>query len=58
VSGLDDLEKPPGCTCPDDDMRMCIDGEVYGHCGEPYCGGVCEPVANCRCHVCHGEVRP
>lgn len=33
----------------------CIDGMVYGPCGHPDCGGVCEAVGPCRCRCHQGE---
>jgi hypothetical protein len=32
----------------------CLNGHLYGHCGDEYCGGLCEYVGDCPC-VCHRE---
>jgi hypothetical protein len=37
------------CTCLDDGMWRCVDGDVYGPCSSGLCGGVCEYDGRCTC---------
>jgi hypothetical protein len=34
------------------DDEGCIDGRVYGYCGDDLCGGLCEQIGRCDCQ-CH-----
>lgn len=39
------------CTCPDDGLWGCVDGEVYGPCSSDLCGGVCTYDGRCTCQA-------
>lgn len=45
----------PDCACGfgDGDWVACVDGRVYGPCGDARCTGVCEEQGPCEC-ACHG----
>ena len=46
------------CRCGlDGERRGCVDGAVYGPCGDENCGGVCEYESDCghECHTKDGE---
>ena len=49
------MTSPERCDCELDGWTyQCIDGEVYGPCGDDYCGGSCEPEGPCS-HACHAQ---
>lgn len=56
---LDDPDAPDHrCHCGlNEDDQMCIEGRVYGPCGDVNCGGVCVYEDDCPCS-CHRPPAP
>lgn len=42
-------------VCYDGEDWMCIDGTLYGPCGDDNCGGVCTHYGQCQCPGCEWE---
>lgn len=46
------------CPCDHDEDNICLNGTVYGKCGNEFCGGSCDPDAGGACKSlpgCCGE---
>lgn len=42
-------DEAPWCPCGHDEDDICLNGLIYGNCGDENCGGGCDPDAGaCR----------